>query len=149
MKISKRQVLTLILAVAGIYYVFLNNQEILIDESTRTVEYFHWQKMIVTYEKEAKINIEFNVIEGTSVDLMVFNKTGYNEFYYIITQNTGLFKPLTAELNTESASLQFNMPPDGQIYVIINNAGKIDNSAIPRGDVTLQIKISAEKIGLL
>ena len=133
----------LVLVASGIYYFVFLNQETVLEESTRTVEYFHWQKMIVTYEEDATIDIDFSIVEGIPVDLLVFNKTGYNEFYYIMTMDSGLFKPLISELNVESASLQFKVPSDGLFYVIVNNAGKIDGGALPRGDVTFFIKISS------
>ena len=110
LQIRRKYILILIIATIGAYYIFLHTNQIILFENTTTVQHYHWQKMIVTYEKNSRINIEFEVIEGAPVDLIIFNKTGYNEFYYIMNQNIGLFQPLTAELNTTVASIQANMP---------------------------------------
>jgi hypothetical protein len=66
------------------YTIIFLNQVAVLEESTRTIEYFHWQKMIVTYEKDATGNIDLSIVEATPVDLPVFDKSGYYEFARVV-----------------------------------------------------------------
>jgi len=139
----RRVEILLVLLVAGLLYFNYINQETILAESIRTIKEFHWLKLSGTYNKESTIQIDFLVTEGGPVDLFVFNKSGYNEFYYIMTTDKGIFMPIISEFNVKSANIQFEVPADELFYVIINNALIFSDNEIPMGDVTTSIKISS------
>jgi len=93
----------------------------------------------VEIKKGIKINVELKVISGSRVDLLLFDKDGYEKFtspyatYYT-------YYPDGTRLNIKQASLSFVLPK-GEWYFSVDNTHRPDNGAMPSGPVNVNLKI--------